>query len=295
VVIPELAAGAAAGEVVRRAIAASVVRLIVHDPIVRLDSDPEGVHQARVATRRIRSDLRTFASLLDPAWSNALRDELALLGAILGAVRDKDVLLLRLQKRTSTISDSSAGGASRVLGTLESERDEAYAELLEALRSKRYLALLDRLVEAASTPALSLEADLLAANVLPGLVRRPWSSLAKRVKSLDETPADADLHDVRIRAKRARYAAEAVSPLFGKQAYAFAAAAAGLQEILGDLNDAVVAERWLRDWARTRRSIPSVFTAGELAGLELAAARECRSRWRKAWKKLASPKLRSWM
>jgi CHAD domain-containing protein len=295
VVIPELAAGATAGEVVRRAIAASVVRLIVHDPIVRLDSDPEGVHQARVATRRIRSDLRTFASLLDPAWSNALRDELALLGAILGAVRDKDVLLLRLQKRASAISDSSAGGASRVLGTLESERDEAYAELLEALRSKRYLALLDRLVEAASTPALSLEADLPAANVLPGLVRRPWSSLAKRVKSLDETPADADLHDVRIRAKRVRYAAEAVSPLFGKQAYAFAAAAAGLQEILGDLNDAVVAERWLRDWARTRRSIPSVFTAGELAGLELAAARECRSRWRKAWRKLASPKLRSWM
>ena len=295
VAIPELGAGASAGDVVRGALASSVVRLIVHDPVVRLDTDPEGVHQARVATRRLRSDLRTFATLLDPAWSDALREELSLLGAILGAVRDKDVQLARLEKRAAALPEPSARGAARVVATVESEREEAYADLLGALRGRRYLAFLDRLVEAANAPALLLEADLPAASVLPGIVRRPWRAVAKRVRALGESPTDAQLHEVRIRTKRVRYAAEAVTPLVGKQAHAFARAAAALQDVLGDLNDAVVAERWLRDWARTSRSIPSVFAAGELAGLEHATAAECRRRWREDWKALASPRLRSWM
>ena len=74
--MPDLGADASAGNVVRRAIALSAIRLIRHDPVVRLDTDPEGVHQARVATRRLRSDLRTFRPLVDAAWSSALRDEL---------------------------------------------------------------------------------------------------------------------------------------------------------------------------------------------------------------------------
>jgi CHAD domain-containing protein len=115
------------------------------------------------------------------------------------------------------------------------------------------------------------------------------------VKSLGPAPTDVELHDVRIRTKRVRYAAEAVTPLVGKQARAFAAAAAALQEALGDLNDAVVAERWLREWASRSRSSRGVFAAGELAGLEQAAAQRSRARWRKAWRGLASPRLRSWM
>jgi hypothetical protein len=53
-------------DVVTRAIADSVVRLLRHDPVVRIDSDPERAHQARVATRRLRSDLRTFRPALEP-------------------------------------------------------------------------------------------------------------------------------------------------------------------------------------------------------------------------------------
>jgi CHAD domain-containing protein len=126
-------------------------------------------------------------------------------------------------------------------------------------------------------------------------VRSPWESLARRVKKLGDSPTDAELHDIRIRTKRVRYAAEAIAPLVGRQARAFARAAAALQEELGDLNDAVVAELWLQSWARGSRSMPGVFAAGELAGLERASAGQHRSRWRNAWKELSSPKLRSWM
>jgi CHAD domain-containing protein len=91
-----------------------------------------------------------------------------------------------------------------------------------------------------------------------------------------------------------RYAAEAVAPVAGKAARSFASAAADLQEVLGDLNDAVVAEEWLRSWTAGSRSPRMAFAAGELAGLERASALELRARWRKAWKRLSAAKLRAW-
>jgi len=295
VLVPRLASGATAGEVVKRAIAASVVRLTQHDTMMRLDAGPKGVHQARVATRRLRSDLRTFRPLLEEEWAFALRDELGWLAGLLGVVRDSEVMLERIRRHAAQLPEVDSRGTAAVVATLEAARGEARSRLLETLLGERYLRLLDRLVAAANAPALLLEADLSAATVLPGLVRRRWRGLARRVKALGDPPADEELHAVRIEAKRVRYAAEAAAPLLGHQARVFARAAAALQGVLGDLNDAVVAERWLRGWAGERRATPAAFAAGELAGLERAAAQETRARWRKAWKELSSPRLRSWM
>src|SRR4029453_1061192 len=97
-------------------------------------------------------------------------------------------------------------------------------------------------------PVLAENAAEPAAGVIPALVRRPWHRLSKRAKALGDAPTDAQLHEVWIRTKRARYAAEAAAPVVGKQARAFAHAAARLQDVLGDLNDAVVAARRLDDW-----------------------------------------------
>jgi CHAD domain-containing protein len=294
VVVEELPRDATAGEVVRRAIAASVARLIRHDPVVRLDVDPEGVHQARVATRRLRSDLRTFRPLLDEGWALALRDELGWLAEILGRVRDRDVLLERLRRRAEGLPPAHERDTSRILAALEQDRDTAYAELLETLRGERYVALLDRLVDAAREPAFLAEGEAPAAEAVPPLLRRPWRSLARSVKKVSAAAADEELHAIRIRTKRVRYAAEAVAPVVGKPARSFAAAAAQLQDVLGDLNDAVVAEEWLRARARASRSSAVAFAAGELAGLERAAALELRPRWRKAWKRLSSRKVSAW-
>jgi CHAD domain-containing protein len=284
IAVADLGADATVADVVRRAIASSVARLIRHDPVVRLDTDVEGVHQARVATRRLRSDLRTFRSLLDADWAQSLRDELGWLADSLGAVRDRDVLLGRLRARVAALPAPDGRSARPVLAALEAERDEAYGELLATIRSERYLALLDRLVEAASDPALLPEANREAAAALPPLARRPLRALERRVSALGDPPADDELHAVRIRAKRARYAAEAVAPVLGKRARAVAAAAAELQDVLGEHQDAVVAEGWLREQRRASRSAAVAFATGELAGLERAAAEQARRRWRKAWK-----------
>jgi len=135
---------------------------------------------------------------------------------------------------------------------------------------------------------LTAEAAGPASELVPPLVRRPWRSLERTVKALPRQPDDAALHDVRIRAKRCRYAAEAAEPVLGKRGAAFARAAADLQQVLGDLNDGVVAEGWLRTWASGRRASTSVFAAGELAALERASAAEARAAWLSAWKTLVA-------
>ena len=112
---------------VRHALAASVHRLVTHDHLVRIGDDPEGVHQTRVATRRLRSDLRTFRPVLDRAWADGLRDELRWIGTELGHVRDADVLLERLEARAATLPDATRAGAAVLLDGLRDARDAATA------------------------------------------------------------------------------------------------------------------------------------------------------------------------
>ena len=295
VTVDELQSGATAGRVFRHALAGSVIRLLRHDVVIRLDTDPEGVHQARVATRRMRSDLRTFGSLLDPAWSAGIVEDLRWLGGKLGAARDADVLLGRLTARATLLDGADRQAIGRLLAELARAREAAHTDMLAALREPRYAEILDRLVDAANAPRLLLEADLPAATVLPRLVRGPWRRLERAVSRLEEPPTDEELHAVRIAAKRVRYASEAVAPLLGKPARDLAQAAAALQDILGEHNDAVVAARWLRGPMANSRSVRTAFVAGELAGLERWAAAETRDQWRPAWKRLRDRRLRSWM
>jgi CHAD domain-containing protein len=293
--VPDLGKAPTAAEAVRRAIAASVTRLIEHDPIVRVGEDPEGVHQARVATRRLRSDLRTFASLLEPEWVGALRDDLRSLGAVLGEVRDGDVLLEELRSRVADLPEQDRRVGERLVQGLERGRDAARERLLAEMRSDTYLSLLDRLVEAARSPlVLEEEAGKPAEDVLPELVVRPWRHLKRVVEALPDEPSDEDLHEIRIRAKRTRYAAEAAAPVVGRDAAAFAKAVAGLQEVLGEHQDAVVAGAWLRD-AGARAGSRGAFVAGTLAGVERARAAAARAAWPKAWRRASRKRLRSWM
>jgi CHAD domain-containing protein len=283
-----------AADLVRQAVSAAVDRIMRHDPGVRIGDDPEDVHQARVGTRRLRSDLRTFSSLLDEEWLASLRDELRWLAGALGQVRDDDVLIERLRRQAATLPEPDTGALAPIFRRLAIERDQARAELIEVMESPRYIALLERLIDAARQPQCRKGADAPAAEMVPGLVAAPWRKLRKAVDALPADPPDADLHQIRILAKRTRYAAEAAAPLVGKKAKAFASAVADLQEVLGDHQDAVVAEAWLRGAVEGADAAESL-AAGELIAVQMAEAAEGRKRWRKAWKKASAEKLRSWM
>jgi CHAD domain-containing protein len=280
-----------AGEVVRHAIAVSVASLMRHDPGVRLGDDPEDVHRARVATRRLRSQLRTFRSLLDAEWANALREDLRWLGSGLGSVRDRQVMAQRIRSRTSSLAEDDVPTVTDLSAELQAESEEARGRLVLDMRSDRYIDLIERLVEASRAPALTGQAQQRAELLLPTLARGDWKKLRKGVAALPDQPVHNELHRIRILAKRLRYAAEAAAPIAGKVATRTAEAAAALQDVLGDHQDSVTAQQWLRQAGQGARA----FVAGELSALEHETAAHDRAAWHNVWKKLDRKRLRRWM
>lgn len=284
----------AVGDVLRASLLKGVNRLLAEDPGVRHSRDPEAVHQARVATRRLRSDLRTYRKVLSADWTDALRRELGWLGDLLGEVRDLDVLREHVAWLESGLPDEDGAAAATLLVQIERRREAARAHLLGAMQEARYAMLLERIVAAASAPETARRARRPAAEVLPSLMRRPWNSLHASMSSLGAASSDAELHAARISAKRARYAAESMRPVFGDEARAFAETAADLQGVLGDYRDAVVAEHWLRTASDTGIDTSVSFAAGSLAALAREEAARHRARWPRTWKKLSRKRLRFW-
>jgi CHAD domain-containing protein len=242
-----------------------------YEPEVRLGVDPEAVHKQRVATRRLRSLLRSTRGLTaDRARSEHLREELRWLGAALGEVRDRDVLIDYLLAELATLEEAAAFGA--VLELIDDEREHARRELLEALDSERYQRLLNELEQ----PPELQNGDLQSAAA------RDHRRLLKAAAALDGEPSDHELHRLRIRVKRARYAAEAVG---GRKRYVKRAKV--LQDILGEHQDAVVAEERIRDLVlRVRGTGRTALAAGRLIERQRGRRAEARRAWKKALKRL---------
>jgi CHAD domain-containing protein len=295
VVVAEVAPRDSAGEAVRAALASGVKRLVAHDPGVRLGKDIEAVHQMRVAARRLRSDLRTFEPLVSEEWAASLVEELRWLGGALGAVRDLEVQRERFQDEAEGLGDRLAP----LLDDLDERHQAARTHLLEELRGTRYTQVLDRLVEAAMAPELTKLAGKPCEEVLPALVARAWKKLARRGRAMRAKAPDDDLHRVRIKAKRARYAAEAVATALGpggKKAKRFATRCEAVQDVLGELQDAVVACELIEEFATDNpQRGPLDFALGRLFEREATVRERARAVYPKVWKDLDRPKNLKWL
>lgn len=281
---------------IQRTLATSVARMVRHDAGVRLGDDPEDVHQFRVATRRLRSDLQTFASVLDRDWVGGLRAELRWLGGEVGGVRDNDVLSERLHAQVTSLPAEDAEAADGLLKLLTEQGHQARVSMLHALRTSRYDALVDAVCSATRHPVLADDAGESARRPAESFVAevmcRQWKRLLRSVISLDDPPSDEDLHRIRILAKRCRYAAEMTIPVIGRRAARFAAAIAEVQTVLGDHHDAAVAEGWLRAAAAV---VPaSAVAAGQLIAMQRADSARLRLAWPAVWASASAKKLRDW-
>lgn len=282
-------------DLARTAVTEGVHRLLLADPHARLGRDPEGVHQARVATRRLRSDLRSFRRYLDESWLTSFRDDLKWLADALGGARDGDVLAERLEAAVEALPRPDRGAARWLLERQGDDRAAAHTALHEVLDSERYVALLTAAHRAVTDLPVLAEADVPAADAAVDIVRRPVKHLREEVAALSDPPLDEELHSIRIRAKRARYAAEAVAPALGKPARRLARAAADVQEVLGDHQDAIVTASWLRGVGQQLPNAGAAFAAGLLAGHELAAAERHRGDWPATWAAFDRGKVRGWL
>jgi CHAD domain-containing protein len=294
---PELTGTATASAVVGYAMANGVRRLVAHDAPVRREA-PDAVHQMRVACRRLRSDLRTFGPLVDGDWATGLRDELRWLGGSLGAARDLEVQRGRIAAAAAAdpMAPLDADAVGRIDAVLVEREKRALAEVAAALATDRYTALLERVVEAARHPAVTEQAALPAGEVLTPLVAKGWRKLAKAARKLAPDDPDEDWHQVRIRAKRARYAAEAAAPALGSRAKRLGSAASSLQDLLGEHQDAVVATETLLGMAAEHPDdLALVVTCARLAERERASARQARAQFPAAWAKASRGKNTKWL
>jgi CHAD domain-containing protein len=222
--------------------------------------DPEGVHQLRVGIRRLRSALGLFKSVLPAEERASLRDELRWVQGELGPARDLDVFLaeriepLLAERGTGSRAGVDAGALKRLRDEAAHLRAEAYAGVRAALGSARFARLLLRLGAWQSgrgwreQPLSESSARLFAPA--HEFARELLESRARKAHALGvDLPSRSapELHALRIRLKKLRYAADFLQSLFPhpKRARRYLRRLARLQDTLGHLNDVAVAERLL--------------------------------------------------
>ena len=299
---PDLTGESSAAEVVLADIRAQADVVITEDLRVRRDL-PESVHDMRVAVRRLRSALQAFGGVLRKEETRGLIDELRWLGAELGAARDEEVLSERLTRKLADVPEHLLIGpvSARIRGFYAPRQAKARVELIAALDSDRYIALIDALDRMLAAPPLTPAAAERADTVLPPMAWRAFRRVKRRMKQAADAPAglayDAALHEARKSAKRARYAAELVRPaIAGKAAGRTAKGLKSLQGVLGEHQDTVIAREALRQLGiRAHAGRENAFTYGLLHERDAAFAATLPEQAFETWRRVGRRKKTAWM
>jgi CHAD domain-containing protein len=247
--------------------------------------DVESIHRARTSTRRLRSNLRALAGVVEA--SDALREDLAWLGDSLGILRDADVLRARLVARSSTAPLPVARGARVLIASADGYRRAAEERLRRDLGSVRFDNLI-RALDLVAKEGSSAEGTIDASTVM----RPRWRSLREAVAAAEGDASDARLHEVRIEAKRARYAAEMFEQAGGGRRRRFIRRVTSMQDVLGAQHDAARASEWFvaLDVGDVRTARAAGWFAAD-AGAERDALRQA---WQPVWRQIDGRKARFW-
>ncbi|MEU4668132.1 CYTH and CHAD domain-containing protein [Amycolatopsis sp. NPDC023774] len=283
-----------AGEVVGANLREQFAALQRADIGVRRDVE-DSVHRLRVASRKLRSALRTFSSIVDDDRIPGVTRELKWLGGELGPARDGEVVEALVREWVDGAPAELVVGPVDQFLTRRFSRDAVAARerALEALQGERYLALvqeLDAVVSGVPTDAGP------AKNVLRKPVRKAAGKLRKAEKAahgLSGRELEHALHGVRKKAKRARYAADVVRPVFGGKVRAWRKNVKTVQQLLGAHQDWVVAGPVVYRLGVDGHDEGVGFTFGVLygtgGGVREGMRREFVSRWQQL-EKGAAPK-----
>jgi CHAD domain-containing protein len=291
---PDLAGAATVEDALLRAVGHLLDVMVHQAPACRLGAGPEGVHQLRVALRRLRSVLKAFRGAARAPALDALDEGLKALARRLGPARDWDVFLSGLAAEAAAAlgEDRRLAGLARAA---EAKRDAAYHALRRELDGPGFRRLvLDGAALLLRRPwrdgagedgaAAALDAPL--AEFAAALLQKRWRKLRGGGEGIAEHSLEA-LHELRLEAKRLRYAAELFAPLWGgKAARRFLKRLSALQEALGTVNDAAVARGLL---AALDSGAPA-WAAGAVEGFAAARVGPARESALSRWDDLAAAK-----
>ena len=209
-------------------------------------TDPEGVHSMRVASRRLRGALRDFMPYLRKRNLTAPLKELKYIADALGEVRDQDVAILALQQLEKRAPADSAEALKQLIETRQQLREQAREELraiLEKDELKRLEAEFKDGVAAAASSAerrnkeAATRPEAILCDVARAIILDRLREFEKLTNSLFDPFAIDALHEMRIAAKRLRYAVELFQPCWPRSISIAAKRAARMQTALGDLHD----------------------------------------------------------
>ena len=229
----------------RRTLSRHLRKLYKHLPGAMSGEDPHDIHQARVASRRMRAVMLAAAPAFEADTLRDLRRRLRGLAGTLGEVRDRDVILMRLDADVAKLRGKQRDALRAIVDGVKLERGEAHAALVAELQRKRTRRLLRDLNTFLTRPLDEVE---LLSDGLPLLVRHLAGSAIWRefeaVRQYESVMPGADaeqLHQLRIACKHLRYTLELFEPALGKDAPSKIELVTAMQEQLGSLHDADVA------------------------------------------------------
>jgi len=275
-------------------VAACLQHFEANIPAVLTSHEPEGIHQMRVAIRRLRSAVTVFRPALRCERIEALADEARDLTDTLGAVRDLDVF--RDEVLAPVLDHYGRREGLRILSeVIEGRRIVAWANALAAVREPRIMDLDTRLHDALNERAwrnterkgYRLPAKKFAHEVLEHRLR----SARELGDRMDELSLE-ERHKMRIRLKKLRYSAEFFETLYKKKkAKPYIKALGKLQDVFGYLNDVATAERLLSEvTGGSFHPKPLLRAEGIVLGWHGFAADAAWPKVKKRWKKLEREK-----
>jgi CHAD domain-containing protein len=308
--VPRVKPRQPAAILVEAALKGALARVQAADPEAR-KGEPEGIHHLRTSMRRLRSEIRTVTDLLDRDWRDRLASELKWLSGMLGSVRDVDILCNRLHAAIDKNAHGQNGRCDAdspdhgnlfegLFDELRSRHATNSAALLEAMESQRYGELIEAIETSIAQPALSEAACKPCRTVLPPLADRAWRRLKKKARVLELDDPDAAFHEVRKRAKQARYSAELIAPALGqrtpKQARRFVHLTTEIQDVLGEHQDAIVAAGELEHYLSEHPDDDALqLAANTIIEAQHRVLRRSREKFFDIWPKLDRKKTLRWL
>jgi CHAD domain-containing protein len=252
-----------------------------------------------VTARRMQTIVSLFRAYL-PASVRRSRGTLKGLLDTLGTVRDADIRLAMVSAFRSRLPQGDRGAVDPLLQYLQAERARARSTMLRALDAKRTRAWLDTLPDrlARITPVASAASarNVAAMAVVPSLIQKRYRKLHKHARRLTAESSMSEFHDVRVRAKKLRYALEAVAPSYAKPAQAMLSALHKLQNKLGAQHDADVIADYLTDLAShppANFGGATLFLMGRMAELHAREAASMGEKVARPWRRMRGKRWKS--
>lgn len=250
----------------RKVLAFHLAHMIHHEPGTRLGEDIECLHNMRVATRRMRAALQVFGGAYIKKKTKSIRRGLKLTGRALGRVRDFDVSLKKLEEYQQSLSTEEQAGVAPLIQAWQAEREEARQQMLLYLDSKTYAQFKKEILHFTNTEGYGVK-PLPANTPIPHQIRHIGPRIIytryEEVVAYEPILGRASLetlHNLRLAFKALRYTLEFFRELLGPEAKQVIKQMKTMQDHLGNLNDADVASKSLRDylaqWEEYQQHLP---------------------------------------